>query len=143
MRSTPKFGTLFETSGRPDLQWFVASSYYIIGHAYVDGASLEHEISKCIDTTWDISGWFTTFSECVRSAGIVLVKTNTGQCDFVDGYARVTCSASDKLLVLLILLFGVKTCWVDAVPTEGPEPVKKFVSALRKHLARRYPATKF
>lgn len=141
--STPKFGALFEAAGRPDLQWFVASAYYVIGHAYGDAQTLEEDVTKCVNATWDVSRWFPTFRECVRCTGVVLVKTNTGSCDFVDGHARVTCSINDKLLMLLVLLFGINTCWADGVPEEGPEPVKAYVLLLRTNLAKRYPATKF
>lgn len=143
VRSTPSFGTLFETVGRPDLQWFVASAYYVIAHAYGSEEDLERDLAACTDAAWSVSSWFSVFGVCVKQAGIVLVKTNTGAADFTDGYARVSCCPHDKVLLLLMLLFGVDTCWADGVPEGGPEPVKVYVAALRFALARRFPASRF
>lgn len=143
VKSTPRFGTLFEMVGRPDLQWFVGSAYYVIAHAYGCCDDLERDLTACTSALWCVSAWFAVFRAYVQQAGIVLVKTNTGTADFVDGYVRVTCSPHDKLLLLLMLLFGVETCWADGVPDDGPEPVKVYATALRFALARRYPATKF
>lgn len=143
LTSTPKFGPLFESVGRPDLQWFVASAYYIVAHAYECSASLDASIALCTDKPWNVSEWFPEFTHCVHQTGATLVQTNTGSPDFVDGYARVSCSAEDKLLILLVLLFGVDTCWADGVPKEGPDPVKAYVEELRCALARRYPSQLF
>ena len=140
---TPLFGPLYELAARPDLQWFVASAYYILAVVAPSGSELDAATQKCIEAPWVITTWFSTFEKLVHAAGIPLYPTNTGCPDFTDGRARVNCSLHDKVLLLLVLMFGTTTEWVHNTPLCCPEPVFNFIALIRNWTGRRFPLAHF
>ena len=143
MYGTPLFGPLFELAARPDLQWFVASAYYLLAVVAPSGPELDAATLQCVDAPWALAGWFNIFENTVRAAGISLLATQSGAPDFIDGRARVSCSTHDKILVLIIIMFGVDTEWVHEPPPVCPQPVIDFIYTIRNWTGRRFPLANF
>ena len=143
MFCTKLFAPLYEVANRPDLQWLCASAYYILAVITPSGEELDAAATACISAVWCITDCFDDISMAVAAAGISLVPTRLGECDLLDGTARATCCQLDKLLLLLVLLFGAAFEWIDGAPPTAPEPVREFVDTLRNWTGRRFPLAHF
>lgn len=143
LHCTKLFAPLYEVANRPDLQWFCASAYYVLAFVSPSGEELDAVARECVDAAWSVADCFSTISAAVRAAGVALVPTRLGACDFVDGSARITCCATDKLLLLLVLTFGSEFEWIDGPPLNAPEPVCKFIRSVQNWAGRRMPLAHF
>ena len=107
------------------------------------GADLQAEICACTAEPWCVTSVFDAFAAAVAAAGVPMAKCNGKNVDFYDGVAKVSCTANDKVLVLLVLLFGETTEWLNGAPPDAPKPVVAFIAVVRNWAARRFPTYPF